>query len=104
MSESQATQQPADGGLPPQQLLMRIRATTAAALPHIPLPAGYHERGYQPGDEPAWGAVLDSAGFEGWDTDQFAKSLAAPERLAGSRLILHDDTITSKRHWDNRSR
>lgn len=76
----------------PLAQLQMVWPAHSLATPPIPrLPAGYSLRAYQPGDEPRFYAVMELAGFLGWDDEKLRPWLARilPD---GWLFVIHDAT------------
>ena len=81
--------------LPPKQLRMTADAAALRRLPDVPLPDGFAQRGYRPGDEDGWLALLKAAGFTEWDRPRIDEYLEDPERREGSSVIVEGDTMVA---------
>ena len=80
---------------PPKQLSMLVGADRVRLLPEVTLPQGYVLRGYLPGDEDGWAAVLRLGGFTDWERDRIDTFLVGPERREGSRVVSLDGQIVA---------
>ena len=81
--------------LPPKQLQMTADAAVLRRLPDVPIPEGFVQRAYRPGDEDGWLALLQAAGFEEWDRPRVDEYLTDPERREGSSVIVEGDTMVA---------
>ena len=63
-------------------------------LPDPPA-VGYTLRGYQPGDEKAWAALLEHGDFSEWSVERFDSYLQGPERREGSHAVLKGGSIVA---------
>ena len=95
--------EPPAAELPPKQLFMVADAARARSVTPPELPAGCQLRGFRPGDQPGWVALLAASGFEGWTVDQFDAYMAAPERLTGSRAVERDGRLVAAAFASRRS-
>ena len=84
-----------DSELPPKQLRMTAGAATLRGLPDVPLPEGFVQRAYRPGDEDGWVALLLEAGFEEWDRPRIDEYLADPERREGSSVVVEGGVVVA---------
>jgi mycothiol synthase len=76
------------------QLRMGYRGLAALQPPH--LPPGYGLRTFQPGDEEAWIALLNSGDFGGWDRVRLDRMLAgerAPIPHVGIFFATHQSQL-----------
>lgn len=72
----------------PKQLSMSITAQKVRQLPDVELPDGYVLRGYHPGDEVGWSALLHMGGFTDWDPQKIITYLGKQrDRREGSRVV-----------------
>ena len=72
-----------DSELPPKQLRMTAGAATLRGLPDVPLPEGFVQRAYRPGDEDGWVELLVETGFEEWDRPRIDEYLDRPRAAGG---------------------
>ena len=73
--------------LPPKQLRMATSAERARDLPPAWVPEGYELRGFRPGDEEGWLALLHLGGFTHWELGGVREYLEDPVRRHGSRVV-----------------
>ena len=70
----------------PMQLSMVIPSESEARIPPAPVPEGYELRGYQPGDDESWLALINTGAFgTPWPRSKFDEYLCgarAARRLA----------------------
>ena len=81
--------------LPPKQLRMTAGAATLRGLPNVPLPEGFVQRAYRPGDEDGWVELLVETGFEEWDRPRIDEYLADPERREGSSVVVEGGVVVA---------
>lgn len=74
---------------------MATDASRARALPPPRIPEGYELRGFQPGDEGQWLALLHLGGFAHWDLEGVEKYLEDPVRRDGSRIVTKGDRLVA---------
>ena len=85
-----------DDRLPPKQLSMIITAQAAERMPAQVAPPGFTLRGYRPGDEDSWVALINTGDYgSDWDRPRFDEYIRGPERIAGSRVAERDGAIVA---------
>ena len=63
-------------------------------MPPAPVPEGYELRGYQPGDDESWLALINTGAFgTPWPRSKFDEYLNGRERREGSRLAVKDGRV-----------
>lgn len=92
---SEQAQDSSSADLPPKQLRMTAGAAVLRRLPDVPIPEGFVQRAYRPGDEDGWLALLLAAGFEEWDRPRVDEYLTDPDRRVGSSVIVEGDTLVA---------
>jgi mycothiol synthase len=91
---------------PVQQLRMVWPAQRLSAPPPLRLHPDYDLRTYRSGDETAWFAVMESAGFPGWDRERLAPLIAtvlpdgwflavhrASDEVVATAMAVHRPTV-----------
>ena len=78
----------------PMQLSMVIPSESEARIPPAPVPEGYELRGYQPGDDESWLALINTGAFgTPWPRSKFDEYMRGRERREGSRLAVKDGRV-----------
>ena len=75
---------------------LRLGFTRFDAIPPFPAPDGYGLRTFRPGDEDAWIAILNTAGFGEWDRARIDRMLSgdrAPLPYEGIFFATHGDAL-----------
>ena len=74
---------------------MSVPASKLRRLPSVRVPQVYELRGYRPGDEESWVALLGLADFDGWTRGRLEEYLADEERRQGSRVVCKGRTVVA---------
>ena len=78
-----------------EQLSMTMGREQALELPDVGPPEGYVVRGHQPGDGPAWIALLEHGSFSEWSLERFDSYMQGRERIEGSCVAVKGGSLVA---------